>query len=94
MGAKFPNIDADNLTAVVLNTPNPLYSTELLCGIYEEPSFEGHLKKMKHELERSFVKYNPALDENSTVEYSYESNSGKQLTNTCSLQDWLSWESI
>jgi len=74
LGAKFPGIDLDALTEIIMHTPNPDISTEVLCGLYEEPEVSplislSYIKDHESRTNYIFISYDKYTNE---VKYSYQ----------------------
>jgi hypothetical protein len=67
---KFPTVNTDMLMEIINATPNPILATEIMCGIFVEPTVGSH-KRVEHKsrglcIFKSFNKWD------NQVTYSYE----------------------
>lgn len=67
---KFPNVDTNSLMEIIFATPNPEIATEIMCGVYVEPTVGLHTR-VQHK-DRGlciFTSYDKWSDE---IKYSYQ----------------------
>jgi hypothetical protein len=72
---KFPSVDTNSLMEIINATPNPELATEIMCGIYTEPTVGSHTR-VKHR-DRGlciFVSYHKWSNE---ITYAYEQEETK-----------------
>lgn len=64
----FPTVDVNNLLEIINATPNPEIATEIICGLYVEPSLPQKVQD-KETRELTFKLYNKW---NGKIEYTYK----------------------
>lgn len=72
---KFPTVDINSLMEIINATPNPELATEIMCGIYTEPTVGSHTR-VQHKSKGvcTFKSYDKWTN---TLVYSYQEESTK-----------------
>ncbi|NBP00872.1 MAG: hypothetical protein EBU90_12200 [Proteobacteria bacterium] len=72
---KFPTVDINSLMEIISATPNPEIATEIMCGIYSEPTVGSHTRVMHKDRGLCiFISYDKWSNE---ITYSYEQQETK-----------------
>ena len=72
---KFPTVDINSLMEIISATPNPELATEIMCGIYVEPTVGSHTRvQHKNRGVCTFISYDKWTN---NLVYSYQEESTK-----------------